>query len=80
MNINTMQFMQIFKGGNPQQLIQQLSNNSQIMSNPMAKNAMEMLQKGDNDGLKQMAENLCKERGTTMEDVKNNLMQQFNIR
>lgn len=55
---------------NPQQLIQQLSNNSQIMENPMAKNAMQMLQNGDTQGLQKMAENLAKERGTTIDEVR----------
>lgn len=32
-----MQIMQMFKGGNPQQFIQQIMGNNQIMSNPMAK-------------------------------------------
>ena len=42
MNINPMQML---KGmGNPQQFIQKMMGNSQIMSNPMAKNALDMAQ------------------------------------
>nr|DAV33880.1 MAG TPA: hypothetical protein [Caudoviricetes sp.] len=65
---------------NPQQLIQQLSNNSQIMENPMAKNAMQMLQNGDAQGLQKMAENLAKERGTTIDEVRKMLMSQFGMK
>lgn len=65
---------------NPQQLIQQLSNNSQIMENPMAKNAMQMFQNGDTQGLQKMAENLAKERGTTIDEVKKMLMSQFGMK
>lgn len=65
---------------NPQQLIQQLSNNSQIMENPMAKNAMQMLQSGDTQGLQKMAENLAKERGTTINEVRKMLMSQFGMK
>lgn len=64
----------------PQQLIQQLSNNSQIMNNPLAKNAMQMFQTGDTQGLQKMAENLAKERGTTIEEVKKTLMNQFGMK
>lgn len=64
----------------PQQLIQQFSNNSQIMNNPMAKNAMQMFQKGDTQGLQKMAENLAKERGTTIDEVKKMLMNQFGMK
>lgn len=67
-------------GGNPQEMIQHIMGNSQIMSNPMAKNAMDMFRKGDMNGLQSMAENLAKERGTTVDDVKNNLMKQFGMK
>ena len=59
---------------NPQEFIQQMMNNSQIMQNPMAKNAMEMYKNGDTQGLQAMAENLAKERGTTVNDMKSRLI------
>lgn len=65
---------------NPQAFMQQMMNNSQIMQNPMAKNAMEMYQKGDTKGLQAMAENLAKERGTTVEDIKSQIMAQFGMK
>ena len=65
---------------NPQAFIQQMMNNSQIMQNPMAKNAMEMYQKGDTKGLQAMAENLAKERGTTVVDIISQIMAQFGIK
>lgn len=56
---------------NPQQFIQQMMGNNQVMSNPMAKNAIEMLQKGDNKGIEEMARNLCKERNIQPEEAMN---------
>ena len=48
---------------NPMQVIlNQMVNSPQVQNNPMAKNAMQMYQNGDSNGLKSMAENLCKER------------------
>ena len=64
---------------NPQAFIQHMMNNSQIMQNPMAKNAMEMYQKGDTQGLQAMAENLCKERGTTPQQVQEMIKKQFGM-
>lgn len=64
---------------NPQQFLQNIASNNQIMSNPIAKNALDMYQKGDFEGVKSMAENLCREKGTTIDDVKNDLMSQFRI-
>ena len=64
---------------NPQAFIQQMMNNSQIMQNPIAKNAMEMYQKRDTKGLQAMAENLCKERGTTPQQVQEMIKKQFGM-
>ena len=78
MNINPMQLIQAMK--NPQAFMQQMMNNSQVMRNPMAKNAIQMYQKGDTQGLQAMAENLAKERGRTVDDMKNQIMAQFGMK
>ena len=65
---------------NPQAFIQQMMNNSQIMQNPIAKNAMEMDKNGDMQGLQSMAENLAKERGTTVNDIKSQIMAQLGMK
>lgn len=76
-----MSIMQMMKGGgNPQAMLQQIMSNSQIASNPMAKNAMEMFRQGNISGLQEMAQNLAKEKGTTVDEVKNSLMQQFGMK
>lgn len=64
---------------NPQQMVQAMMNNSQLAQNPLMKNALEMYRNGNTQGLQQMAENLAKERGTTVNDVKNSIMQQFGM-
>lgn len=64
---------------NPMQMVfNQIMNDPRIQSNPMAHNAMQMFQKGDTQGLKNMAENLCKERGITTEQAKQMVMNMFN--
>ena len=65
---------------NPQAFIQQMMSNSQIMQNPIAKNAMEMYKNGDTKGLQAMAKNLAKERGTTVDDMKSQIMAQFGMK
>ena len=76
--MNPLQFVQAMR--NPQEFMQQMMNNSQIMQNPMAKNAIQMYQKGDTQGLQTMAENLAKERGTTVNDMKSQIMAQFGMK
>ena len=60
--------------------MQNIMNNNEITQNPIAKNAMEMYQKGDTKGLQSMAENLAKERGTTVDDMKSQIMAQFGMK
>ena len=75
MNINPMQLIQAMK--NPQAFMQQMMNNSQIMQNPMARNAMEMAQQGNMQGIEQIARNLCKEKGLNADDVFNQIKSRF---
>lgn len=64
---------------NPMQaILNQIINSSQVQNNPMAKNAMQMYQSGDSKGLQQMAENLCRERGITLDEAKQKVMSMFN--
>lgn len=64
---------------NPQVFMQQAINNSQFMSNPISKNALEMYQKGDKDGINQLAENLCKEKGINRQDFEKQIMSQIGM-
>ena len=64
---------------NQQAFIQHMMNNSQIMQNPMIRNAMQMYKNGDAKGLKDMAENLAKERGTTPQQVQEIIKKQFGM-
>ena len=61
-----------------QMILNQMINSPQIQNNPMAKNAMQMYQSGDSNGLKSMAENLCKERGITIDEAKQKVMSMIN--
>ena len=54
--MNTFQMLGAMK--KPQEFMQKMMENSQVMQNPIAKNAMEMYQKGDTKGLQSMAEKL----------------------
>ena len=70
---NPMQILQAMK--NPQMLLQQAMQSG----NPIIKNAIEMYQRGDKDGINQLAENLCKERGINMQDIEKQIKSQFGL-
>lgn len=62
---------------NPQEFINQISSNSQMMQNPMVRNTFDMMQKGDNKGLEEIARNLCKEHGMNPDDLYNQVSAMF---
>ena len=64
---------------NPQAYLNHIMSNNQFMQNPIGRNAVEMYQKGDIQGLNQLANNLCKEKGTTLDEMKMKIKSQFNI-
>lgn len=68
---NPMQLIQAIR--NPQQFIQNMMGNQQVMQNPMIQNAMKMYQSGDVNGLKSLTENVIKEHGMSMDDIKKQL-------
>lgn len=74
--MNPINIFQMMKAG-PQQFIQQMMGNNQIMSNPMIKNTMQMAQQGNTQGIEQMARNLCKEKGLNADDVFNQIKSRF---
>ena len=72
--------MQMLQGRrNPQQLLQHMKENSSVMKNPIARNAMQMAQKGDSKGIEQMARNLCKEKGIDADKAFESLKSQLGM-
>ena len=70
---NILQFGQILR--NPQAFLQQAMQSG----NPIMKNAIEMYQRGDKDGINQLAQNLCKEKGTSYDDMVKQIKSQFGM-
>lgn len=76
--MNMINPMQMLRGmGNPQQFIQKMMGNSQIMSNDMVKNAYGMAQKGDFEGVENLARNICQTQGINPDDVMRQIKSQF---
>lgn len=64
---------------NPQQALQGMMGNSMLMKNPVASNAIQMAQSGDEKGLLQIAQNLCKTNGKDFETEFANFKKQLGI-
>ena len=77
--MNPINIIKMMISGNPQQAIQNIiESNPNIQNNPLAQNAMKMYQNGDTKGLQNMAENMCKERGITVDQAKQQVIGMFN--
>ena len=70
---NLMQMLQALK--NQQQYLQ----NSPMMQNPIFRNALEMYQRGDKDGINRLADNLCKERGINRQEFEQQIKSKFGM-
>lgn len=76
--MNPINFIQMMKGGNPQQIVMQMMNNPQIANNPMAKNMIEMAKNGNLQGIEEMGRNIAKEKGIDFDKAFSDFKSQFN--
>lgn len=63
--MNVMQMVQMMRtGGNPMQMMQQMA-----AQNPVMRQAMDMARGKSPQELRQIADNMARQRGTTVEDI-----------
>lgn len=55
---------------NPNFILNQIKNNPKFKNNTVMQNALQMYQNGDNQGLTELCENVCKSNGTSMEEMR----------
>ena len=70
---NPIQMMQAMR--NPQAFLQQAMQSG----NPIMQNAIKMYQKGDKQGLNELADNLCKEKGINRQEFEKQIRSQFGM-
>lgn len=63
----------------PNKFVDQVMNNGSMNNNPIAKNAFEMYQKGDAQGINELAKNLCETKGIKLEDAIRDIKSQFGM-
>ena len=78
--MNLMNIMQMIKGGNPKQIIQQmLKGNCQFANNPIVMNMLDMAKSGDISGIEQIGRNIAKEKGIDFDKEFSKFKNQFHI-
>lgn len=64
---------------NPQQALQGMMGNKMLMQNPIMNNAFQMAQSGNEKGLLEIAQNICKTNGKDFETEFANFKKQLGI-
>lgn len=54
-------------------LVNKLLSNNQVLQNPMVINAVNLAKNNDTQGLKKLAENIAKEKGTDIKTIRSQL-------
>lgn len=75
--MNPMNFFQMLKDGNPQQMVMKMMNNPQMANNPIAQNMLNMAKNGDLQSIEEMGRNIAKERGIDFDKAFNDFKNQF---
>ena len=73
--MNPVQFVKMMRGGNPQKVVMDMMR-EQAGNNPVMRNAMQMAEKGDSEGIERLARNLCKEQGVDADEMVNKIKSQ----
>ena len=76
--MNPVQFVKMMRGGNPQKVVMDMMR-EQAGNNPVMRNAMQMAEKGDSEGIEKLARNLCKEQGLDADEMVNKIKSQFGV-
>jgi len=71
--LNPMQMLNLLKGGNPQEVAQQIIQTN-FPNDPMMQNLLQMGQKGDIKGVEQFAQNFLSQQGKNFNEEMNNFM------
>lgn len=72
-NLNPLQLISMLRGGNPQQIAQQIIQQN-YPNNPMMQQLLNLGQQGDVQSLQKIAQQICAQQGYNFETEMNNLM------
>lgn len=75
--VNPMQMMA--GGGNPKAMIMDMIK-KQAGDNPIMNNAIQMMEKGDKEGVEKLVRNVCQEKGINPDDAMKQIMSQFGMK
>ena len=80
--MNILQFIQMAKKGNPQQMMINMLEqqaNASSNNNPIALNLLQCAKKGDTKAIEAIARNICNEKGVSFDEAFNSFRNQWGL-
>ena len=76
---NAMQMANMFRNGNPQEIVTNMVKEMASQGNPVMKNLADMIATGDTRGIENIVKNVAKERGIDFDKEFNSFRQMFRL-
>lgn len=79
MNMGALQFVNMVKQGNPQQIVMGMLEQRAQQGNPVFKNLLNKVQQGDTQGVETIVRNMAREKGIDFDTEFNSFKRQFGL-
>lgn len=78
-NMNMMQLMNIFRNGNPQEIVANMVKETANQGNPIMQNLSTLIENGNTQEIENVVRNIAKERGIDFDKEFNSFKQMFKL-
>lgn len=78
-NINMIQLMNMFRNGNPQEIVANMVKETANQGNPIMQNLSTLIENGNTQEIENVVRNIAKERGIDFDKEFNSFKQMFKL-
>lgn len=78
-NMNIMQLMNMFRNGNPQEIVANMVKETANQGNPIMQNLSTLIENGNTQEIENVVRNIAKERGIDFDKEFNSFKQMFKL-
>lgn len=78
-NINMIQLMNMFRNGNPQEIVANMVRETANQGNPIMQNLSTLIENGNTQEIENVVRNIAKERGIDFDKEFNSFKQMFKL-
>ena len=78
-NMNMMQLMNLFRNGNPQEIVANMVKETANQGNPIMQNLSTLIENGNTQEIENVVRNIAKERGIDFDKEFNSFKQMFKL-